>query len=601
MFTTTSTTKTPSFETERMKKFNEIIEQIPPHLRQYIVEQDYSRYTPIDQATWRFILRQLKHFLSTNAHECYVDGLAKTGINTESIPRIEVMCEKLQKFGWSAVPVSGFIPPAAFMELQSLSLLPIACDMRSLDHILYTPAPDIVHEAAGHAPILVDSQFASYLKEYAQVAKRAIISSEDLSQYEAIRDLSDMKENPDSTPQQIQAAEKHLNEVNESISHISEAALLGRMNWWTAEYGLIGDLEKPKIFGAGLLSSVGESRHCLQPQVRKIPLTLDCIQVSYDITEEQPQLFVAKTFSELSKVLKELENQLSFRRGGRHGLETAIKAKTVNTVELNSGLQISGQVSEVLNDESKTAIYFKFTGATQICHQDRELSGHDKNYHAHGFSSPLGFLKNETLCLSQMSVEDLKQRGLIENQAAHLEFSSGIQVRGLLQKQTRSQEGRLLLLTFTNCTVDYLGQILFAPDWGVFDMAAASLVTSVFAGPADRKAYGLTDDFVKKVIPRKQFSTKEKLKQTLYQKIRDLRETQAFTIKDLSLLFEEVQQQFADEWLAFVELLELALGKQTAAPLAEEIRSYLQLLQNKYPQKKEYIELGLKLSGALVV
>src|SRR5690606_19985716 len=129
--------------------------------------------------------------------------------------------------------------------------------------------PDIVHEAAGHAPILVDPQFASYLKEYAQVSKKAVISSEDLAQYEAIRDLSDVKENPDSTPEGIAAAERKLNQVNASISHISEAALLGRMNWWTAEYGLIGDLENPKIFGAGLLSSVGESAECLSPKVKK--------------------------------------------------------------------------------------------------------------------------------------------------------------------------------------------------------------------------------------------------------------------------------------------------------------------------------------------
>ncbi len=584
-----------------MKKFKEIIEQVPPHLRQYIVEQDYSRYTPIDQATWRFILRQLKNFLSKNAHNCYVDGLAKTGINTESIPRIEVMCEKLQQFGWTAVPVSGFIPPAAFMELQSLSILPIACDMRNLDHILYTPAPDIVHEAAGHAPILVDPQFADYLKEYAQVAKKAIISSEDLSQYEAIRDLSDIKESPDSSPQQIQAAEKHLTEVNAKISHISEAALLGRMNWWTAEYGLIGDLEKPKIFGAGLLSSIGESRHCLQPQVKKIPLSVDCIQTSYDITEEQPQLFVAKTFSDLSKVLRDLEQQLSFRKGGLYGLQTAIKAKTVNTIELNSGLQISGQASDVITDENQFPIYFKFSGPTQLCQKNQELSGHNKNYHTHGFSSPLGRLKGVSQCLSAMTDEDLKHHGLVENQKAQLYFESGIQVRGTLKSKTRSQEGALLLLSFVECTVERNSTVLFAPDWGTFDMAAASTVTSVYAGPADRKAFGLTDDFVKKVIPRKQFSTQEKLKQSLYKKIRELRETQAFSIKELSLLFEEVQQQFADEWLAFVELLELAHAKESAAPLAEEIKSYLVLLQNKHPKKKEYIELGLQLCGALTI
>lgn len=132
---------------------------LPEHLKKYIVEQNYDRYTPLDQAVWRYCLRQLKKFLSVHGHESYLTGLEKTGIDVESIPKISDMSEKLQKFGWRALPVSGFIPPAAFMELQSLSILPIASDMRSIDHLLYTPAPDIVHEAAGHAPIIVDPEY----------------------------------------------------------------------------------------------------------------------------------------------------------------------------------------------------------------------------------------------------------------------------------------------------------------------------------------------------------------------------------------------------------------------------------------------------------
>ena len=94
----------------------------------------------------------------------YALGLEKTGISTERIPDLAEMSQKLEPFGWQAVPVSGFIPPAAFMEMQSLGLLPIACDMRSIEHLTYTPAPDIVHEAAGHAPILIDPEFSIYLK-----------------------------------------------------------------------------------------------------------------------------------------------------------------------------------------------------------------------------------------------------------------------------------------------------------------------------------------------------------------------------------------------------------------------------------------------------
>ncbi|MFN8944649.1 MAG: aromatic amino acid hydroxylase, partial [Pseudobdellovibrionaceae bacterium] len=257
--------------------------ELPSYLKRYIVIQNQDRYTPLDQAVWRYILRQLKSYLGQHAHESYLDGLSQTGISTEKIPLIKDISERLSKFGWRALPVSGFIPPAAFMELQSLGILPIASDMRTLDHLLYTPAPDIVHEAAGHAPLLVNKNYSNYLKEYAQIAKKALISKEDMNVYRAIRDLSDIKENPNSTDQDIATAEKNLTAANSAITHVSEAALLSRMNWWTAEYGLIGDLNSPKIIGAGLLSSVGESELFLSDSVKKIPLSIDCLNYYYDI------------------------------------------------------------------------------------------------------------------------------------------------------------------------------------------------------------------------------------------------------------------------------------------------------------------------------
>ena len=66
------------------------------------------------------------------------------------------MNEKLARVGWSAVAVRGFIPPAVFTELQSRRVLAIAADIRTHEHIEYTPAPDIVHESAGHAPFIAD-------------------------------------------------------------------------------------------------------------------------------------------------------------------------------------------------------------------------------------------------------------------------------------------------------------------------------------------------------------------------------------------------------------------------------------------------------------
>src|SRR5437764_7399851 len=107
------------------------------------------------------------------------------------------MNDILAKIGWGAVAVDGFIPPAAFMEFQAYKVLVIACDMRQIHHIEYTPAPDIVHEAAGHAPIIVDREYSNYLQRFGEVGARAMSSKKDFELYQAIRHLSNLKGQPD--------------------------------------------------------------------------------------------------------------------------------------------------------------------------------------------------------------------------------------------------------------------------------------------------------------------------------------------------------------------------------------------------------------------
>ncbi|MBY0314271.1 MAG: aromatic amino acid hydroxylase [Bdellovibrionales bacterium] len=571
-----------------MTPYEQVVESLPSHLRQYVVEQDYSRYTSMDQATWRFVLRQLKSYLSKAAHPCYVEGLEKTGISIEEIPHIDVMCEKLQQFGWMAVPVSGFIPPAAFMELQSLNILPIASDMRSMDHILYTPAPDIVHEAAGHAPILIDQQFANYLKEYASVAKKAILSREDLAQYEAIRDLSDIKESSSSTPEAIAQAEKNLVEVNNSISFVSEAALLGRMNWWTAEYGMVGPLDNPKIFGAGLLSSLGESR--ATPQVKKIPLTVDCIETSYDITEQQPQLFVTPDFQHLTTVLHHLEEKMSFKRGGVHGLKTAKQAQTVNTVELDSGVQISGRLAEYTS-RGEDVDFFKMEGPVQICFAGQQLQGQGPERHPEGFSSPIG-----------LSEEELKQLQLGLGEVAQIEWPSGIHLKGRVQDFVYADH-KLVIITFNDCTITHGANTLYRPEWGSFDMVVGTRIASVFSGPADRKAFGIIDTFVKKVIPRRQWTSAELQLQKIYELIRQTRKSNGSNEEKaatLNLVAEQLDQNFPEEWLAYLEILELLHTLKVENSLRKSVYDQLMKIREKNTLKKEYIDLGLELVDKVV-
>jgi len=320
------------------------IERLPAHLRRYVVDQDHEAYTPRDHAVWRHIMHRLAERLKDSAHDSYLSGLAATGIGLERIPSLDEMNEKLETLGWSAVGVRGFIPPAVFTELQSLGVLAIAADIRSHEHIEYTPAPDIVHESAGHAPILADQRYAAYLKRCGEAGFRAIASVEDQAVYEAIRHLSVVKEDPAATEDELRLAEERLRAASASRRYVSESTKASRLYWWTAEYGLVGELTNPKLFGAGLLSSLGEATHCLQPEVKKVPLGLVCADTEYDITRMQPQLFVARDFDQLFEVLEAFEATLSWRRGGDHGLEEALRARTVNHLALKDGLEITGKV-----------------------------------------------------------------------------------------------------------------------------------------------------------------------------------------------------------------------------------------------------------------
>lgn len=574
------------------------MEKLPKHLQKYVVEQNYAKYTPVEQASWRYILRQLKAYLSVHAHESYVEGLEKTGIEIESIPKIENVSAKLQKFGWRAIPVSGFIPPAAFMELQSLGVLPVASDMRTLDHLLYTPAPDIVHEAAGHAPILVQPEFADYLRQYAQVARKAIISKEDLNLYEAIRELSDVKENPSSTPEQIKASEEKLETVSTSISHVSEAAELGRMNWWTAEYGLIGDIKHPKIFGAGLLSSVGEAKWCLSDKVKKIPLTVDCIKQGYDITEPQPQLFVTPDFKTLVKVLNEMAEQMAFRQGGIISVQKAIRAESVNTVELNSGIQISGVVVEAITPPhpSQEVAYLRFQGPSQLSFKEKQLPGQGTDYHAHGFGTPVGKLKKfPSVCPSQLSDSQWDSLGAAPGKTMDLEFTSGVRVTGTFNGRFE-QDRKTILLSLTDAKATYQDRVLFDPSWGTFDMAIGSSIPSVFGGPADRAAYGDTDDFVAARVPQRQYSDEEKLFHSQYAKVRELREknlTDKDLDRELQKILETHDQRFKNDWLLRLESFELVSNRAKSSSLNQKLLTDLQQISKQDAKAAPMIQDGL--------
>ena len=581
---------------------------VPDYLKPFIADQDASLYTPMDHASWRFILRVSRDFFAKHAHPKYRTGLEETGISEERIPLISEMDEKLKKFGWRAVAVSGFIPPAVFMEFQSLGILPIACEMRTIEHLAYTPAPDIVHEAAGHAPIIADPEYSAYLRAYGEISRKAIFSDQDMGVYEAVRTLSIVKEDPRSSENEIGAAQVGLDAAVAAVNFASEATFMARMNWWTVEYGLVGTADDPKIYGAGLLSSLGESFHCLGPNVSRHPLVLDCVKTVYDITKPQPQLFIAPDFHHLTKVLQEFAKTMAFRTGGKSAVEKAVQAKTVCTVQLDSGAQFSGVVDSFRESTSgsRSALsYLRLTGPTQLAFGDQELEGQGPDYHRDGFSTVIGKLKDSDLSLNFVSESELAKRTV--NGVLDLEFASGIRVVGKVNSTLR-RNAQLIVLSLTECTMTHGSEMLFKPEWGTFDLACGDRVVSVFGGAADRKAYvAKTGGFKQSPMPPKSNLTAENRGlNKLYAEIRKLRGTQRMPVRELQTELERVEAElanhFPNDWLARLEILELLLAPEASqesaadhAPLAQRLRARLAEIRKLSRDRDEMIGRGLAL------
>jgi phenylalanine-4-hydroxylase len=592
---------------------NELLDRLPPHLKQYIKPQNYEQYTPINQAVWRYVMRKNVDYLAKVAHESYLGGLKKTGISIDEIPSMYGMNRILKEIGWAAVAVDGFIPPNAFMEFQAYKVLVIASDIRQLENIEYTPAPDIIHEGAGHAPIIASPDYAEYLRRFGEVGAKAISSAHDIDMYEAVRELSILKEAEGISQELINAAEARVEELQNKKVKPSEISLIRNLHWWTVEYGMVGTVENPKIYGAGLLSSIGESVWCMKEEVKKIPYSIDAAYQDFDITKPQPQLFVTPDFAYLQEVLEEFANTMAVRKGGWRGLKKLIKSKQLGTIEISTGLQISGHFSRMIKNEDNEVVYFETEGETALSYREKEVIGHGVSRHKKGFRSPLGKLKGINLAIENMGPRDLQAYNFYDGKPIAFEFESGITVAGLNVTGIRNLRGELMLIQFTDCTVKYKNEVLFSPEMGDFDMAVGKEIVSAFAGAADYNSFDLVTHTATSETIRPQLSEKEKELNSLYKEVREIREIHPSPNpslqregsnsalpsaslpkrEEIRLIFEKLKGNHPTDWLLPLEIYELVV--QFDSDFSEQVLKHLLNLKQQRPKVAHLIEGGLEL------
>jgi phenylalanine-4-hydroxylase len=234
----------------------------------YLTQQDWPAYTAEQHATWAELVGRRMPDLEEHACAEYLQGFQQIGIGVDLIPNLAEVNRRLSPLtGWSATPVSGFLPAAAFFEMLAAKKFPTTTWLRSRGSLEYTPEPDIFHDVFGHVPMHAHPVFAGFLAQYGRIC--ASLSGKD-------------------------AVER-----------------MGRLFWFTVEFGIIRQNGEIKIYGSGLISSEGESNYAMSggPEIRDFDLD-QVLNQSFSTSEMQKVLYAVESFDQIYEAAREAEKRL---------------------------------------------------------------------------------------------------------------------------------------------------------------------------------------------------------------------------------------------------------------------------------------------------
>jgi phenylalanine-4-hydroxylase len=288
---------------------------------------------------------------------------------------------------------------------------------------------------------------------------------------------------------------------------------------------------------------------------------------------------------------------MALRTGGLSGVNKLINSKALGTVELSTGIQISGIFTDVIENNG-SPFYIQTTGKSALAYREKELVNHGTETHSNGFGSPIGKLKGINLAIEDMSPRDLAAYNIYEAQTVTLEFEGNILVSGEIITGKRNLQGKIILISFKNCTVTHGKSILFKPEWGVYDMAVGKDIVSAFSGPADLNSFNLITHVPSEKNIQIEKSQKRLRLETLYQQIRDYRSGENKTISTPIVIgtkvLEELIENYPNDWLLSVEIYELAfIGNDTE--LYRNALSHLENVKQNRPEFSKLIDDGLEI------
>ena len=232
----------------------------------WTVPQRWDDYTPTEHAVWDTLFARQSAMLRTRAAPAFLRGLEVLQLSRSGIPDFAELSARLQALtGWSVVAVPGLVPNDVFFGHLAERRFVAGRFIRSADSLDYLQEPDVFHDVFGHVPLLADPVFADYMQAYGRGGLRA--------------------------------------------AGVGAIARLARLYWYTVEFGLVRDGDALKLYGAGIVSSRGESQYALDdPSPNRLGFDLRrLMRTPYRIDDFQQVYFVIDSFDDLLRQTQELD------------------------------------------------------------------------------------------------------------------------------------------------------------------------------------------------------------------------------------------------------------------------------------------------------
>lgn len=234
------------------------------------MEQIYSHYTEEDFEVWKLLFDQQIRWLPTHASKTYLEGLKTAHFETGRIPDFSITNQILKRTtGWQLVVVPGIVPDYTFFELMANRRFPATSWLRKRKELDYLEEPDMFHDVFAHVPLLTNQHFVNFLEELSKIGLKYVKN-------------------------------------NYAIQ------ILSRVYWFTVEFGLIQEEKGLRIYGAGILSSNGETRFSLSDNPPKYPFDIEHIMnTPYKKDVFQSEYFVIKSYEQLYESIPAIKRVLS--------------------------------------------------------------------------------------------------------------------------------------------------------------------------------------------------------------------------------------------------------------------------------------------------